>query len=569
MKLAGLLGSLGALVLATSTASAQVQVAKLLASDMAQGDYFGQAVSLSGDTSIVGEPENSALAPQAGAAYVFQRVGPSWLQLQKLTASDAASGAGFGNAVAISGDVAVIGASNDSPLGVQFFGCGSAYVFQRVQSSWVQTAKIWAGDPQANEIFGCSVSVSGTRVVVGARLEGHAGYGSGAAYVFELQGATWVQVSKLIASDGGQGAAFGSSVSIDGDLALIGASAADNGGGSGAAFGAAYVFQRLTNGWTQTQKLTASDAAHMDYFGESVAITTTTAFIGSGHSAAGFRSGAAYVFEYQAPLWNQVQELVGSDTVAQDGFGIVAVSGQTAVIGASGNADPANNQGAAYTFRRIGSTWTQTGKLLANDGKQADLFGGSVSISGDTVLVGAAYTDDACPSIPFQCNSGSAYVFNLAPTAMQYGPCSSGAPCGNLDGHGGCKNSTTLGSVLAAAGSGSVTADDLIFGATRLPANHSAILFMGGAQVFVPFGDGVRTVGSSGTGMYRFPVHQSDAQGLLSYGPGLIALSQSFPAAGHITAGQTWNFQLWYRDPQGPCGGLTNFSNGVQVAFVP
>jgi hypothetical protein len=94
-------------------------------------------------------------------------------------------------------------------------------------------------------------------------------------------------------------------------------------------------------------------------------------------------------------------------------------------------------------------------------------------------------------------------------------------------------------------------------------------MFMGGTQVMVPFGDGVRSVGSGAGGMYRFAIQQADILGMISRGPGLVALSQQFPPAGHIAPGQTWNFELWYRDPQGPCGGLTNFSNSVQVAFFP
>jgi hypothetical protein len=123
--------------------------------------------------------------------------------------------------------------------------------------------------------------------------------------------------------------------------------------------------------------------------------------------------------------------------------------------------------------------------------------------------------------------------------------------------------------VLGAAGSGSVASDDLYFVSNRLPPHHSGILFIGDATTAVPFSNGIRVVASGGLGLYRFPAQQSDALGMLTTGPGLVALSNHFPPAGHITAGQTWNFQLWYRDPQGPCGGSTNFSNGVQVAFVP
>jgi hypothetical protein len=428
----------------------------------------------------------------------------------------------------------------------------------------MQTAKVWAADPQANEHLGSSVAISGNRILIGAYEESHAGLASGAAYVFERPAGVWVQVAKLVASDATQGASFGESVSIDGDYALIGAPAVASYRGT------AYVFQRLPTGWTQTQEFTASDVAPMDYFGFSVAISMSTLLVGSAHSGAGAHSGVAYVFELQGSAWIQSQELVGSDTGEYDAFGNsgVAISGDTAICAAIDNSDPAISAGAAYAFRRVGSTWIQTAKLSANDGKHADLFGNSISVSGSTVLVGALYTDDACPG-SIGCNSGSAYVFEITPDGFQYGNCTTAAPCGNFEGHGGCRNSTGLGGVLGVAGSGSVTTDDLNFVANRLPPNHYGILFMGGAQALVPFGDGVRTVASSGTGIFRYPVQQADTDGLLAYGPGIVALSQHFSPAGQITAGQTWNFQLWYRDVLGPCGGLTNFSNGVQVAFVP
>jgi hypothetical protein len=531
---------------------------------MAQDYLFENSVSLSVDTSIVVEPGDTTVIPQAGSAFVFQRIGSNWVQAQHLVANDPSQGAQFGTAVAISGDVAVIGTPHDSPLGNTYFDCGSAYIFERVGTTWTQTAKIWAADPQATEHFAEKVAISGDRILIAARDESHAGLSSGAAYVFERPAGVWVQVAKLVASDATQGAGFGQSVSIYGDFAVIGAPDVVSYRGT------AYVFQRLPTGWTQTQEFTASDVAPMDYFGFSVAISMDTLLVGSAHSGAGAHSGVAYVFQLQASTWIQMQELVGSDTGQYDAFGNsgVAIFGDTAICAAADNPDPAINAGAAYAFQRVGSTWTQTAKLSATDGKHGDLFGNSISISGHTVFVGAFDTDDACPGL-ITCNSGSAYAFEITPDGFQYGNCTTAAPCGNFEGHGGCRNSTTLGGVLGAGGSGSVAADDLLLVATRLPPHHSGILFMGGAQVLVPFGDGVRTVGSGSAGMYRFPVQQADSAGMITRGPGIVSLSQQFPTAGHITAGQTWNFEYWYRDPQGPCGGLTNFSNSVQIAFVP
>ncbi len=228
------------------------------------------------------------------------------------------------------------------------------------------------------------------------------------------------------------------------------------------------------------------------------------------------------------------------------------------------------DKGSAYDFRLSGSTWIQAGKLLAQDADYSDVFGVSVALSGDTVLVGAPGVDDACTNNP-NCESGAAYVFELAPTAVQYGHCPSGAPCNNVDNHGGCRNSTGQGAIFAACGTGSVTTDDLQLEVTHCPPNKLTLLFMGPGQLTTIYGDGIRVASAlNGVGVYRFGGAYSDSLGRVIRGPGIVAQSQSFPqTAGHIQPGSTWNFQIWYRDPQGPCHSGTNFSNGVQVVFTP
>jgi hypothetical protein len=191
-----------------------------------------------------------------------------------------------------------------------------------------------------------------------------------------------------------------------------------------------------------------------------------------------------------------------------------------------------------------------------------------VGLSGTTAIAGALGDDDACPTNP-ACNSGSAYVFELAPDAVQYGSCPSGAPCNNADDHGGCANSTGQGAILAACGSGSVAADDLVLEVRHLPPGVFAILFMGPEQVQVPFGDGIRCVGPGTAGLFRFPVQNAGATAAITLGPGIAAWSQGFPPAGLIAPGSTWNFQCWYRDPLGPCGGTFNLSNGLSASFLP
>jgi hypothetical protein len=210
------------------------------------------------------------------------------------------------------------------------------------------------------------------------------------------------------------------------------------------------------------------------------------------------------------------------------------------------------------------------GKLLARDGTNGDLLGISVAVDDQTVLAGAFGEDVGCPINSPDCNIGAAYFFELAPTAKQYGSCPTAAPCNNIDTHGGCRNSTGKGAVMAACGSGSVSTDDLRLEVTNCPPNTLTLLFTGPAQTAVTVFDGIRVAGGQAPiGVYRYGGAAADSIGRVMRGPGLVLQSQNLPTLGRIQSGQTWNFQFWYRDNQGPCGAGTNYSNGVSVQFGP
>jgi hypothetical protein len=142
------------------------------------------------------------------------------------------------------------------------------------------------------------------------------------------------------------------------------------------------------------------------------------------------------------------------------------------------------------------------------------------------------------------------------------------APCSNAGTGTGCANSTGVGAHLYFTGTSRVSVDDLELHADGVPPNKFGIFYMAAGQVAVPLGDGLRCAGAGST--FRYSVQNSGPGGLLDAGPGIVATScTNFPAAGCITAGATWNFQLWYRDPGGPCGNGFNWSNGLEVQFVP
>ena len=412
-KLAILVGLAMALALAlpgSTDAAALIEMKKLTASDAQAEDIFGESVAVSGDTAIVGAFRGDAGGFRAGAAYVFERNqsgADDWGEVTKLTASDAGAGDQFGVSVAGSGDTAVVGA----PLqDAGASNAGAAYVFERDQGdadNWGEVKKLTASDAQADDLFGWSVAVSGDTAVVGVELNPH-DYedAEGAAYVFQRdQGGTgnWGEVKRLTASGTDAFGQFGASVAVSGDTAVVGAPLAYDSG-------AAYVFQRDQGGtgnWGQVTMLHASGTGA--FFGHSVAVSGDTAVVGDG-------SEAAYVFQRDqggAYNWGEVKRLTASDAQANDDFSwSVAVSGDTAVVGARFASAAGTDAGAAYVFRRDqggAGNWGEVKKLTSSDAQVGDNFGNSVAISGDTAVVGAPHEDAGGDF------AGAAYVFQVPP----------------------------------------------------------------------------------------------------------------------------------------------------------
>jgi uncharacterized repeat protein (TIGR01451 family) len=385
---------------------------KLLPWNLPADDLLGYSVSASGDTVVVGSPFDDTLGgSDAGSAYVFVRSGSGWSEEQKLLADDGAPGDRFGSAVSVSGDTLVIGAYNDDTAAGS--DAGSAYVFVRSGTLWSEQQKLVASDGTAGDLFGRSVSVSGDTTVIGAPTDDTAaGVDAGSAYVFLRSGSVWSEQRKLVASDGAADDGFGVSVSISGDSAVAGSYLDDTAGGLDA--GSAYVFVRSGTLWSEQQKLVAPDGATDDRFGYGVSISGDTAVVGAflDDAAGGQDAGSAYVFERSGTAWSQPQKLLASDGAAHDDFGIsVSVFGDTAVVGASyddtaGGAD----SGSAYVFVRSGTVWSQQQRLLASDGAAGDLFGTSVSASGLWAVIGAIFDDTAGGT-----DAGSAYAFRASP----------------------------------------------------------------------------------------------------------------------------------------------------------
>ncbi|MCP4250036.1 MAG: hypothetical protein GY778_23590 [bacterium] len=388
---------------------------KITAADAAAGDRFGDSVSVSGDLVVVGAHGDNHAGSLSGSAYVFARDAggvDNWGQVAKLTAADAAVWDCFGQSVSVSGHVAVVGAWGENGF------AGAAYVFAPDAGgvdNWGQVAKLTAADAAPADHFGYSVSLSGDLAVVGAQKNYHMGIHSGSAYVFVRNAGgvdNWGQVAKLNPDDVARDQFFGQSVSVSGDLVVVGAWGADSYRGS------VYVFARYAGGpdnWGQVAKLTADDAAPVNYLGISVSISGDVIVAAADfRDDAGNAFGTVYVFARDADEvdnWHQVAKLTADDAEDEVFFGrSVSVSGDLIVAGAWGDDHAGHWSGSAYLFARNAGgvdNWGQVTKLTAADATAEDLFGASVSVSGDLGVVGAGRDDDAGTS------SGSAYVFSV------------------------------------------------------------------------------------------------------------------------------------------------------------
>ncbi len=416
----GVIAVLGGLLgVGSPSASAQClanEIQKLTASDATPSDHFGTSVAIRGELAVIGA-RNGGDRANSGAAYVY-RFDPNesrWIEEQRLVALDAGAQDEFGFPVAINPvdpTLIIVGARLDDDACPDDVLCesGSAYIFRYDPdtSTWVQEQKLTASDADFQDHFGIGVSIWGDTAMVGAYLD-EAPNTDGSVYVFRYDEITetWVEQQKLIPSDWQFFPRFGWSVSLEGDVAVIGAPTHSE---QASAAGAAYVyrFDHDAQRWIEEQKLQASDPAEFNLFGASVSLSGDTALIGAtfGDAPGVFNSGAAYIFQFNGKQWIEQQKLTASDAGFSDQFGrSVSLSGQTAIIGALVDDDVGNASGSAYIFTEDAGGWIERAKLHSSDIEAGDLFGASVAIDQDRAFVGATNDDDDGTE------SGSAYVF--------------------------------------------------------------------------------------------------------------------------------------------------------------
>jgi len=359
----------------------------------AAGDIYGAALAIEGDMALVASEWDDDKGNNSGAVFVFRCTGSSWEPVQKLVPSDGQAGDNFGRAVSLSGNTALIGTHWDDDKGSK---SGSAYVYKYNGNQWIQSQKLLAADGQANDRFGNSVFVQDDVLAVCAWLEDQGASAAGAVYVFRDNGTLWVQEQKLQASDKQAGDNFGRYVSIDGDALIVGAYHEDAGGPDA---GAAYVFRYNGAEWVEEQKLVAWDAAAGDNFGWSCAILDDVAVVGAYQDDdLGSNSGSAYVYRFNGTNWLPEQKLLASNGVVNDRLGYAVVMDRNHILlTAPASLSVGAGSGALYLYRETSAGWIEQQIFTPSDGAPQDAFGFHADLSGRVALTGSWRDDDAGP----------------------------------------------------------------------------------------------------------------------------------------------------------------------------
>lgn len=406
-------------------------------------DLLGSSVAIDGDTIVTGAPYEAGSeggvngnvandgTTRAGAVFVFDRKGTTWSQTAYVKAEAPAADEFFGASVAIARDLIAIGAPNNDPVDRPTTSRrkGSVYLFARRGGMWAQVDKISAPDGDGGEMFGFQVSMSANELWVGAPYESSQGTRSGAVYLFGREGEVWKQRAKLKAAEPVAESSFGASFATDGATLAVGAFQENSGAEKS---GAAYVFTRGASGWTQQQRLQAAMPSRGATFGWGVAVLGDLLVIGAPRWEHYFftAAGEAYVFQRAGDRWNPGPILKAPVPRESDYFGGgLILTPSMLILGANGDSSGATGlqgdvdntaeawSGAIFMYSIEKGQFVRNTYIKASKPMSADAFGASLAISGDTLVVGAAFEDQSTNMVTARTSeaplndSGAVYVF--------------------------------------------------------------------------------------------------------------------------------------------------------------
>ena len=375
--------AIGVVILSSASVRAQ-EFEQIAANGVSAYDQFGATLRLDGNLLVVGSLWDDQRDSNAGAAFVFSRSpGERWVQEAKLTASDAGRAHSFGSAVDVSGSFAVVGASGVNSR------IGAAYIFERVNGDWVQRARLVPAGNESRSVFGAAVAIQGDVVVVGApdHFRNSGPVRTGAVYVFQRSGSSWPMQAKIFANDAESVNYFGRSVDIQDNRIIVGADGDNTLGGS------AYIFRRDGSTWNQEQKITPGDLKPGDGFGWSVSLSGARAAIGAPHDdEASKNQGTVRIYRQSGNSWTHEATVTSAGHQTSEHFGFsVHLADSELLVGAPGDA---RGQGSGYLFNRDESNqWRQQVKYDAPVSDRRAAFGRSVGLGGQDILIGASSAD--------------------------------------------------------------------------------------------------------------------------------------------------------------------------------
>ncbi|MGE5682094.1 MAG: choice-of-anchor J domain-containing protein [Bacillota bacterium] len=372
--------------------SGSVYPQKLTASSGTAEEFFGSAVSLSGEFAFVGAPYDASHGNLTGAVYIYRFDGYNWNEVENLKGSNVFDQ--FGVSLSADNGYAVIGAPGHE-------GKGAAFIYRWDGNDWKQEAELKASDGMTNDWFGSAVSIKKNVAVISATNDF---LGTGIIYIFEKEGSSWVEKTSITSPAASSADYFGFAVELNENATEFIA------GSRGAAYsGNVHVYQRASNSWVRTADLKIKYPIVKDYFGSGVDINGDLAVVGARlDKSIGPDEGSVYVFRRSGKNWKCEAKLIACDGVEGDRFGeAVILNNKTIIIGASHNDDDGLDAGCVYIFQWSGTEWITTGKIHAPDGSPGKGFGIKLSADNNRILIGAPYDNDK------GANAGAAYMTNI------------------------------------------------------------------------------------------------------------------------------------------------------------
>ncbi len=382
--------------------------------DGANQDYYGTSVSINGEVAFIGAPRDDDNGTQSGSVYVYERDDTSsWVLVAKLTPSVSGAYFFFGEAVDVYGDWAIVGA----PYEDEFLpDDGAAYVFHRENGVWTEFQRLAPATREIYYRFGAAVAVAGNSIAVAAPFDATTRRGRVYMYEYDSCTDTWNEAAILQSTDIFNEDQFGAAVDLTISNGIpylaVGVRRDDD---AGADTGAVYVYRRVSGLWSNVNeaKLLPGDATRTDFVGTSVSIDGNLLVVGApGHDDTAVNTGAAYLFERSGlNTWTQIDKMVAPDRVANDNFGnAVGISNNNIAIGSPQDDDDGLDSGSVYVFEYTGGSTNFIQKLLAEEGDRQDRYGDSIGVSLESVLSGSRLGNNF-PSTGS--NPGTAYFYRL------------------------------------------------------------------------------------------------------------------------------------------------------------